>query len=33
MLTQCAQGTISGCKVIEALSNHENCLHAHHGEV
>lgn len=33
MLTQCAQGTISDCKVIEALSNHENCLHPHHGEV
>ena len=33
MLTQCAQGTISDCKVIEVLSNHENCLHAHHGEV
>ena len=33
MLTQCAQGTISDCKVIEALSNHENCLHTHHGEV
>lgn len=32
MLTQCAQGTISGCKVIEVLSNHENCLHPHHGE-
>ncbi|WP_306751757.1 MerR family transcriptional regulator [Paracoccus actinidiae] len=28
MLTQCAQGTISDCKVIEVLSNHENCLHA-----
>ena len=33
MLTQCARGTISDCKVIEVLSNHENCLHAHHGEV
>ncbi|WP_103175193.1 helix-turn-helix domain-containing protein [Paracoccus sp. SY] len=33
MLTQCAQGTISDCKVIEALSNHKNCLHTHHGEV
>ena len=33
MLTQCAQGTISDCKVIEALGNHECCLHAHHGEV
>lgn len=33
MLTQCAQGTISDCKVIEALSNHECCLHTHHGEV
>ncbi|MCZ0963797.1 MerR family transcriptional regulator [Paracoccus benzoatiresistens] len=33
MLTQCAQGTISDCKVIEALGNHENCLHASHGEV
>lgn len=33
MLTQCAQGTISDCKVIEVLSNHENCLHTHHGEV
>jgi DNA-binding transcriptional MerR regulator len=32
MLTQCAQGTISDCKVIEVLSNHENCLHASHGD-
>lgn len=32
MLTQCAQGTISDCKVIEALGNHGCCLHAHHGE-
>lgn len=30
MLTQCAQGTISDCKVIEVLSDHANCLHAHH---
>ena len=33
MLTHCAQGTISDCKVIETLGNHENCLHASHGEV
>lgn len=33
MLTQCAQGTISDCKVIEVLSKHENCLHTHHGGV
>lgn len=32
MLTQCAQGTISDCKVIEVLSDHAHCLHAHHGE-
>ncbi|MFC0200777.1 MerR family transcriptional regulator [Paracoccus rhizosphaerae] len=32
MLTQCAKGTISDCKVIEVLGNHENCLHDHHRE-
>lgn len=32
MLAQCAHGTISSCKVIEVLSDHANCLHAHHGE-
>lgn len=33
MLTQCAQGTISGCKVIEVLSDHTNCRHAYQEEV
>lgn len=32
MLAQCAHGTISDCKVIKVLSDHENCLHADHGE-
>jgi len=32
MLAQCAQGTISDCKVIEVLGNHRNCLSADHGE-
>ncbi|MDD7973273.1 MerR family transcriptional regulator [Roseinatronobacter alkalisoli] len=30
MLAQCAHGTISDCKVIEVLGNHEHCLHSHH---
>ncbi|WP_265502158.1 MerR family transcriptional regulator [Paracoccus beibuensis] len=33
MLDQCACGTISDCKVIEVLSDHQNCLHSDHGEV
>lgn len=32
MLAQCAHGTISDCKVIEVLSDHAQCLHAHHRE-
>ncbi|MTH79787.1 MerR family transcriptional regulator [Paracoccus aestuariivivens] len=31
MLAQCAHGTISDCKVIEVLGNHQCCLHADHG--
>jgi len=30
MITQCAQGTIENCRVIEALSDHASCAHGHH---
>ena len=32
MLSQCAHGTISDCKVIEVLGDHAHCLHDHHGD-
>lgn len=31
MVAQCAHGTISDCKVIEVLGNHDLCMHDHHG--
>lgn len=32
MVVQCAHGTISDCRVIEVLGNHDLCLHHNHGE-
>lgn len=32
MITDCAQGTISQCRVIEVLSNHALCTHHDHGD-
>lgn len=32
MVVQCAHGTISDCRVIEVLGNHDLCLHHDHGE-
>ncbi|MBL3571478.1 MerR family transcriptional regulator [Rhodovulum sp. BSW8] len=31
MVAQCAHGTISDCRVIEVLGNHDLCLHPDHG--
>lgn len=31
MVVQCAHGTISSCRVIEVLGNHDLCLHDNHG--
>ncbi|MGO4852269.1 MerR family transcriptional regulator [Phaeovulum sp. W22_SRMD_FR3] len=31
MITQCAQGTIADCRVIEVLSDHGLCAHDHRG--
>ncbi|WP_225028044.1 MerR family transcriptional regulator [Xinfangfangia pollutisoli] len=31
MVAQCAHGTISDCRVIDVLGNHDLCLHADHG--
>ena len=34
MVSQCACGTISDCRVIEVLGDHAHCVHDHHeGEV
>ncbi|MBK4217676.1 helix-turn-helix domain-containing protein [Paracoccus caeni] len=30
MVTQCAHGTVSDCKVIEVVGNHRLCLHEDH---
>lgn len=30
MVSQCACGTISDCRVIEVLGNHAHCAHDHH---
>lgn len=32
MIAQCAHGTISDCRVIEVLGNHDLCLHDDHGQ-
>jgi len=32
MVVQCAHGTISDCRVIEVLGNHDLCVHHDHGE-
>lgn len=32
MVVQCAHGTISDCRVIEVLGNHDLCIHHDHGE-
>ena len=32
MVVQCAHGTISDCRVIKVLGNHNLCLHHGHGE-
>ena len=29
MITQCAQGTVADCRVIEVLSHHSHCAHNH----
>lgn len=31
MIVQCAHGSISDCRVIGVLGNHDLCLHTHHG--
>ena len=31
MVVQCAHGTVSDCRVIEVLGNHDLCLHHDHG--
>lgn len=31
MITQCSQGKIAECRILDALSNHEHCLHQDHG--
>ncbi|ABL68325.1 MerR family transcriptional regulator [Paracoccus denitrificans] len=31
MVSQCAHGTVSDCKVIEVLGDHGLCLHGDHG--
>lgn len=31
MITQCAQGTVADCRVIESLSDHSLCAQDHHG--
>ena len=31
MITQCAQGTVADCRVIESLSDHFHCAQDHHG--
>jgi DNA-binding transcriptional MerR regulator len=31
MITQCGQGKIAECRILDALSNHEHCLHQEHG--
>ncbi|WLS08520.1 helix-turn-helix domain-containing protein [Shinella sumterensis] len=31
MITQCAQGTVADCRVIESLSDHSHCMQDHQG--
>ena len=31
MITQCAQGIVADCRVIESLSDHSHCTQDHHG--
>ena len=31
MIVQCGQGKIAECRILDALSNHEHCLHKDHG--
>lgn len=33
MVAQCAHGTISDCRVIGVLANHDLCLHPDHGAI
>ena len=31
MISQCSQGSIGECRILDVLSHHEHCLHCDHG--